>query len=170
MDSNTQIEVRAAGEQPLNGMGMMILQYLEQNLADFEHKVEEGLRLQCCVTIEVDKGITTTVDFKGETIEVSNDAVPSPDLYLKSSYLLFANVLSGKANPVWETLRGKIKLKQLPKKPFQALRVLRFLKIPPELILETGEKRKRPYGKWVGVIIAIIIVLLVVASLLHIFW
>lgn len=133
--SKPRISVCEAEGQQLSGLGMMILQYMEQNLAEFEYKVEEGLRIRCRVVVEVDKGIAITTTFMGEKIIIENGVADKPDLYMKSNYLLLAKILSGQASPFMEFLKGNIKLKAWPRKPFQALRVLRFLKIPAELLL-----------------------------------
>ena len=135
MAPNTHISVQEAEGQQLNGLGMMMLQYLEQNLDDFQYKVNEGLRIRCRVSVEVEKGIAVTTTFMGERIILENGVSQDPDLYLKSSYLLLTKVLSGKANPVWELVKGNVKLGSWPKRPIQALRVLQFLKIPKELLL-----------------------------------
>ncbi len=135
MTSSPHISVHAADGQPLNGLGMMILQYLEQNLDEFGYKVREGLRIRCRVAVEVEKGIAITTTFMGEEIVIGNGVCQCPDLHLKSGYLLLANVLSGKANPFWALLTGRMALGAWPKRPIQALRVLRFLKLPSELVM-----------------------------------
>jgi hypothetical protein len=135
MTSDTHISVEEAEGQQLNGLGMMMFQYLEQNLADFQYKVKEGLLIRCRVSVEVERGIAVTTTFLGERIILENGVSPDPDLYLKSSYLLLTKVLSGKANPLWELFKGNIKLGAWPRRPIQSLRVLRFLKIPTELLL-----------------------------------
>ncbi len=143
-----RISVAAADGQHLNGLGMMIQQYLEQNFADFEHKVEAGRRIRGRVCVEVEKGIATTVSFEGEEIRIENGAGENLDLYLRSSYLLLANILSGKANPFIEVMKGNIKLKAFPRKPIQSLKVLSFLKIPPELLLDAASSHRRAYLLW----------------------
>lgn len=120
--------------QALNGLGMMMLQYLEQNLAQFRYKAIQASRIRCTVSVTVEKGIAVTICLTGSQIIVGNGVAEKPDLYLKSSYLLLANVLSGKANPLWELLKGNISLGSWPRKPFQSFRVLQFLKIPKELL------------------------------------
>lgn len=135
MTSHSHISVQEAEGQQLNGLGMMMLQYLEQNLDDFQYKVNEGLRIRCRVSVEVEKGIAVTTTFMGERIILENGVAENIDLYLKSSYLLLTKVLSGRASPLWELLKGNIKLGAWPKRPIQSFRVLRFLKIPEELLL-----------------------------------
>ncbi len=128
----------------LNGLGVMLQQYLEQNLSDSEEKVRQGLRLRGCVGVEVEKGIGVTLDFLGDRILVENGIQGRPDLQLRSSYLVLSRVLSGKANPVLEFLRGNIRLLALPRRPLQSYRALRFLEIPRELVLEPGLSRGTP--------------------------
>jgi hypothetical protein len=127
---------------------MMIQQYLEQNFADFEHKVEAGLRIRGRVCVEVEKGIATTLSFRGDEILIENGAGQDLDLYLQSSYLLLSRILSGKANPFVEVMRGNIKLRAFPRKPIQSLKVLRFLKIPPELLIEPLPSKRKAYLIW----------------------
>ena len=148
MHPSPRIAVRAQEGQSLNGLGLMIQQYLEQNFEDFDHKVEAGLRIRGRVCVEVEKGIATTVSFQGEEIRIENGAGEDLDLYLQSSYLLLANILSGKANPFVEVVKGNIKLRAFPRKPIQSLKVLSFLKIPPELLIEAAPSRTKTYLLW----------------------
>ena len=161
-----KIAVVPAGEQPLNGLAMMILQYMEQNLADSESKNAQALKLRCRTAIEVDKGIGVTVDFQGDSIEVCNHADLSADIELKSSYLLLANVLSGKASPLWEILRGNIQVNRFSASPSQALRVLRFLRLPDEFIRDTMPRRSLK-GMMTRRILGIVLLVLVVTMLLN---
>ena len=148
MDPSPRISVCAQEGQGLNGLGMMIQQYLEQNFADFDHKVEAGLRIRGRVCVEVEKGIATTVCFQGEEIRIENGAGEDLDLHLQSSYLLLANMLSGKANPFVEVMKGNIKLRAFPRKPIHSLKVLSFLKIPPELLIEPVSSKRKAYLLW----------------------
>ena len=145
---NPTISVCAKEGQALNGLGMMMSQYLEQNFADFKHKVEAGLRIRGRVCVEVEKGIATTLSFQGDEIEIENGVGEDPDLYLQSSYLLLSKILSGKANPFVEVMRGNIKLRAFPRKPIQSLKVLRFLKIPAELLIEPVPSKGKAYLLW----------------------
>ena len=143
-----RVSVRAAEGQTLNGLGMMLLQYLEQNLGEFDRKVEAALRLRGRVSVEVEKEIATTLSFHGDAIEIENGVGPDPDLHLKSSYLLLSKILTGKASPYTEVLRGNIKLLAFPSRPIQSLKVLGFLKIPPELLLEPLPSKGKTYAIW----------------------
>jgi hypothetical protein len=145
---SSRISVISAEGRSLNGLGMMIQQYMQQNFAEFDHKVEAGLRIRGRVCVEVEKGIATTVSFQGKEILIENGAGEHLDLYLQSSYLLLANILSGKANPFVEVMKGNIKLRTIPRKPIQSLKVLSFLKIPPELLIEPVPSKGRTYLVW----------------------
>jgi len=136
MTNNESVSVHYSEEEPVNGLGMMIGQYLEQNLAEFETKVRQALKLNICTALEVEKGISTSIRFSQADIMIENGISHHADLCLKSSYLLLADVLSGKTNPFIEVIKGNIKIFKYPlTKPIQALRLIDFLKIPEELII-----------------------------------
>jgi hypothetical protein len=148
MNQPARISVNSPPGENLNGLGMMIQQYLEQNFADFEHKVEAALRIRGRVCVEVEKGIATTLSFEGERILIENGSAERLDLHLQGSYLLLSKILTGKANPFVEVMRGNIKLRALPRRPVQSLKILRFLKIPPELLIEPGPSKRRATLIW----------------------
>jgi len=132
-----RISVQSSSDQQLNGLGMIIQQYLEQNFEDFDYKVEEGLKLRGCITVEVEKGISTTIHFHGSTIQIENGVARDPDLYMSSSYLLLAKMLTGQASPIWGILQRKIKIKIRPKRLIQLFKIFQFLKVPRELIVKS---------------------------------
>ncbi len=137
MTGSDKVSVRYSDKESVNGLGMMMGQYLEQNLAEFDDKVRQALKLNICTSIEVDKGVSSTICFNKNEIIIENGISNRADLYLKSPYLLLADVLSGKVNPFMEVIKGNLKILKYPlTKPFQALRLIRFLKIPEELIIK----------------------------------
>lgn len=137
MTGSDKVSVRYSDKESVNGLGMMMGQYLEQNLAEFDDKVRQALKLNICTSIEVDKGISSTICFSKDEIIIENGISDRVDLGLKGPYLLLADVLSGKANPFMEVIKGNLKILKYPlTKPFQALRLIRFLKIPEELIIK----------------------------------
>lgn len=133
MSQTLRIRVVAREGQSLNGLGMMVLQYLEQDFADFPRKAKAVSRIRCRIGMEVEKGIAITVSFQGESVVVENGIGRNPALHIKAPYLLLSQVLCGTASPFVELLRGRIRLKAFPRKPIQSLKVLHLLKIPPEL-------------------------------------
>jgi hypothetical protein len=142
MNPQTPIVIEYDKNEKVNGLGMMIGQYLEQNLEEFEDKVDQASKLNIITSVEVEKGISTTIKFHGNRIFIQNGVPRDTHLHLKSSYAILAKVLSGTLNPAAGVLGGEIKLIKLPMtKPFQALRLLSFLKIPEELIIQGAETK-----------------------------
>jgi hypothetical protein len=134
MGKQDSIRVCSKEGERLNGLGMMMLQYLEQNFTDFEYKVKEGLRIRGSFVTEVDGGVAVTISFNGATVLLENGVAENSDLHLISSYLMLSNVLSGKANPFCGVIRGNIRMMFMPKRPIQAIRLLRLLKVPSDFI------------------------------------
>ncbi len=166
MNSKPRISVYHPEKQELNGLGMMMLQYMEQNFEEFEYKVKQGLRLQGKVAVEVEKGISTTITFQGEKVRIENGIGDKPDLYLKSSYLLLSKVLAGKADPFLQILRGNLKLMIFPRKPFMSIKILRFIKIPAELLLEPRPSPWKRYYVRAGMAILLLGSLLLLVFLI----
>ncbi len=142
------VAVSTVEGERLNGLGMMLVQYLEQNLAEFEQKARGALRLRGRVSVEVEKGVATTVSFLGDRILVENGVCRNPDLHIRGSYLVLAKILSGQASPFGEIARGNIKLARIPVRPVECLKTLAFLKVPRELLLEPAPSRPRSYAVW----------------------
>jgi hypothetical protein len=140
--------------EKVNGLAMMIGQYLEQNLEEFEEKNKQAKRLNITSTVEVEKGIVTTIRFTPATIFIRSGVSADTHLHLKSSYMLLADVLSGKTNPLKELFAGRIKLLKLsPVKFFSALRLLNFLKIPKELLQNEPKKSFITHERIVGFLV-----------------
>ena len=131
------IAVGTPAGQNLNGLGMMVVQYLEQDFADYPRKVLAASRIRCRIAMEVDKGIAITVSFRGNDVVVENGVGQGLDLHIQAPYLLLSLVLCGKASPFVGFLRGRIRLKAFPRRPIESLKVLRLLKISPELRADT---------------------------------
>ncbi|MBW2624280.1 MAG: hypothetical protein JRD68_15335 [Deltaproteobacteria bacterium] len=132
MKQEKKVEVLAADGEPLNGLGQMMLQYLEQNFNEFDYKSRKALGLRGVVTIEVEKGIASTLSFMGEKIVIQNGIGLKPTLHLQGPYLAFTKFLSGQASPYLELLKRNIKLKKWPTHPIRCIKILNFLKIPAE--------------------------------------
>jgi len=82
--------------------------------------------------------------FLSDPVFIQNGVSADTHLHLKSSYAVLAKVLSGTLNPASGVVGGEIKIVKIPAtKPFQALRLLSFLKIPEELLVN-GKAAKSP--------------------------
>ncbi|MCL4553830.1 MAG: SCP2 sterol-binding domain-containing protein [Actinobacteria bacterium] len=121
----------------------MVLQYLEQDLAEFEHKAQAARRVRCTIGMQVQGTPTAiTVSFLGDRIVVENGIAGRPDLVFKGPYMLLADILCGRANPFAACLRGRLRFLSVPRRPFQALKVLRLLKVAPQGVLERAPEGK----------------------------
>ena len=126
------IKICGREDQKLNGLGNMVLQFMQQEFGALEHKARTAREIKVKMSMEVEGGISVTISFEGDRILVENGVVGKPDLYMAGSYLLMTDILCGKVNPIFEVLKGNIKMKSFPKKPFQAFKVLGILKLDPE--------------------------------------
>ncbi len=133
MIDNITVEEKTG--QSLNGLGKMIQQYLEQNLDEFDYKVRQGLKLRGCISVEIELNIAITVTFEGKSILLENGVVAQPDFHIRSSYLNLAKILSGSTSPLKEILQRNVKVCRVPRRPIQAIKILRFLKVPKELLV-----------------------------------
>ena len=144
MNNERAIQVIPRGDS--SGLGTMIGQYLEQNLAEFDYKVRQGLGLRGVVSVTVEKGIAATLTFEGAKIYYETGIPGKPDLHLKGSFVVLAGILSGRADPLQEMVRGRIKLGGIPRRPLMALKILRFLKVPEELLVR--DRSRRGANRW----------------------
>ena len=131
METATSIPVNKIEGQKLNGLGNMIQQFMQQEIGGLEYKSEAARKISCTMSMVVEGGVSVTVSFSGNRILVENGIVFRPDMHIEAPYLLMADILCGKANPVLEVVKGNVKLKALPKKPLQAFKVLGLLKLDP---------------------------------------
>jgi hypothetical protein len=132
MGQNSIIEICGLEGQKLNGLGNMILQFMQQEFGALEYKARAARKIKCKMSMEVEGGISVTISFEGDRILVENGVADRPDLYMAGSYLLMTDIICGKVNPVFEVLKGNIKMKSIPRKPIQAFKVLGILKLDPE--------------------------------------
>ena len=70
MKSKSKMIVTSPYEECLNGLGMMMTQYLEQNFEDFAYKTKQALGIRGRVVVEVEHGIAVTISFEGEKIQI----------------------------------------------------------------------------------------------------
>jgi putative sterol carrier protein len=138
MTSKPTIPVNQPEGQRLNGFGNMVMQYMQQELGSVEHKSDKARNIKCKMSMVIEGGVAVTVSFTGDQILVENGVCKSPDLHIKSTYLLMTEILCGKANAVMAMCKGKIKLLGFPKKPIQGLKVLGILQFDPnaEYVME----------------------------------
>jgi hypothetical protein len=131
MEPVTSIPIYKLDGQKLNGLGNMILQFMQQEIGGIEYKSKAARKISCTMSMAVEGGISVSISFSGNRILVENGIVFRPDMYIEAPYLMMTDILCGKANPILGVLKGKIKMKAIPRKPFQAFKVLGLLKLDP---------------------------------------
>jgi hypothetical protein len=136
--------VSSTDEESLNGLGKMMIQYLEQNLEDFPFKTKQALGIRGRLVVEVEQGIAITISFEGERIRIENGVAHVTALHLAGPFSVLANVLSGKSSPLIEVVKGHIKVKSFLKRPVQSLKIFLFLKLPAEPPRTTMNGRMDP--------------------------
>ena len=140
MDWDKRITISFSTDERLNGLGMMLSQYLEQNFEDFEYKVEQGLRLKGSISVEVENKIATSIIFNGSEIRICNGVITRPDMYLAGSYLVMTKILTGQITPISAILRKKIVFRAIPRHLWRSYKILRFLKIPQEMLINNDSR------------------------------
>ena len=138
MESEATVRICKLEDESPNGLASMVTQFLQQDFADFEYKARAASKIYCTLSMEVDGGIAITLLFLGDKILVLNGTVARPDLYLKASYMVMTDVISGKINPVLGVVTGKIRLKGIPRRILHVLKVMRLLKIEQGLESKPG--------------------------------
>ena len=109
MGQNSIIKICGLEGQKLNGLGNMILQFMQQEFGALEYKARAARKIKCKMSMEVEGGISVTISFEGDRILVENGVADRPDLYMAGSYLLMTDIICGKVSPVFEVLKGNIK-------------------------------------------------------------
>ncbi len=126
-----------------SGLASIVQQYLEQDLAEFADKrrLAGRLRGRLVMTAE-DYDTTVTVEFWGGEITIWDGERPPVDASIVGPYQGLTRLLQGRANPLVEHLRGRLRVRSSLKRPFFPLHVHNLMKLPPE------EGARRPARAW----------------------
>ncbi len=126
-----------------SGLASIVQQYLEQNLAEFADKrrLARRLRGRLVMTAE-DYDTTVTVEFRHGEITIWDGERPPVDASIVGPYQGLTRLLQGRANPLVEHLRGRLRVRSSLKRPFFPLHVHNLMKLPPE------EGARRPARAW----------------------
>lgn len=132
------VQVRLRDEEGSSGLGLMTMQYLEQTLADAPERRRQARNLRGRLALEAtDADVIITVHFRGGEIEIEDGSAPPVDAYVGGPYEALIDLLAGRANPLREHLRGRLRVRSALSKPFFPYRVYNLLK------LETVEPKAR---------------------------
>jgi putative sterol carrier protein len=146
-DEGVAMRVRLLGGEASSGLGLMTGQYLEQILDESPAKQRRARSLRGRLALEAtDAGVTITVSFRGDRIDIEDGAVPPLDAYVGGPYVALTDLLAGRANPVMEHLRRRLRVRSSLRHPFFPYRVYSLLRLTPAA--------ERPWLPWaVGLLV-----------------
>jgi putative sterol carrier protein len=131
-EEQAQVQVRLLDGEASSGLALMTMQYLEQTLADDPAKQRQARKLRGRLGLEATDGeVIITISFRGNEIEIQDGAVPPLDAYIAGPYLSLVDLMGGRANPVMEHLRGRLRVRSSLRYPFLPYRVYGLLKLSP---------------------------------------
>ncbi len=126
------VPVRLAGGAD-SGLASIVQQYLEQDLAEFADKRRLARRLRGRLAMTAaDYETTVTVEFRGGEIAIWDGERPPLDASIVGPYRGLTRLLQGRANPLVEHLRGRLRVRSNLRRPFFPLHVHNLMKLPPE--------------------------------------
>jgi hypothetical protein len=125
----TGIEVRLAGGAS-SGLASIVQQYLEQQLAESDDRRARAARLRGRMSLTAtDYDATVTVEFRGDRIAIWDGAQAPLDAKIAGPYLILTQLLQGRANPLIEHLRGRLKVTSRLRNLLLPLRVHNLMKL-----------------------------------------
>lgn len=126
------VEVRLA-DDATSGLASIVQQFLEQQLAESEKRRTRAARLRGRLGLTAtDYQTSVTVEFRGNEISISDGSAGPLDASIAGPYKSLTELLQGRTNPLFEHLRGRLKVTSRLRNPFLPFRVHRLIKLAPE--------------------------------------
>jgi len=120
-------------EQAASGLAHIVQQYLVQDLAEFEKKRRQAVRMRGRIAMSAsDQDTSVTLDFRGDEIVIFDGECAPLDSSINGSYQALLRLLQGRANPLVEHLRGRLRVRSRPRRLFLPLRLHRLMKLTTE--------------------------------------
>ena len=108
----TAIKVKEGEE--LNGLGMMLKDIMDTNLADPEkHKSVEKVNASVVIR-ESTSRVAVTLHLNQGELELQNDAIDKPAAYMEAGFENLAHISAGQLNPIVAILTRKLKSRGNP--------------------------------------------------------
>jgi putative sterol carrier protein len=108
----TVINVKEGEE--LNGLGVMLKEIMDTNLADPQkHKSVEKVKASVVIR-ESMSGVAVTLHLNQGRLELQNDAIARPTAYMEAGFENLAHISAGQLNPVVAILTRRLKSRGNP--------------------------------------------------------
>lgn len=116
-----------------SGLANIVQQYLEQDQAEFPAKRRQARRLRGRLAMTAnDYGTSVTVEFREDEIAIWDGERLPVDASITGPYTGLARLLQGRAHPLVEHLRGRLRVRSSLRRPFFPLHVHSLMKLPAE--------------------------------------
>ena len=103
----TVIKVKEGEE--LNGLGVMLKEIMDTNLADPQkHKSVEKVKASVVIR-ESMSGVAVTLHLNQGRLELQNDAIARPTAYMEAGFENLAHISAGQLNPIVAILTRRLK-------------------------------------------------------------
>ena len=131
------VSVRLA-EDAESGLAQIMEQFLQQNLAESEKKRRMALRLRGRIAMtDVDHDCTVTLVFAEGGVAILDGPQHPLDATITGPYETLLRLLQGRANPLLEHVRGRLKVRSRVRRLFLPLHVHSLMKLEDEADKET---------------------------------
>ncbi|MFQ5698487.1 MAG: SCP2 sterol-binding domain-containing protein [Myxococcota bacterium] len=121
------------GDRATSGLARIVQQYLEQDQAELESKRKRAARLLGRVAmIACDQEVRITLDFRGDEIVIFDGESAPIDASIAGPYRSLLRLIQGRANPLVEHLRGRLRVRSRPRRLLLPLRLHRLMKLAGE--------------------------------------
>ena len=113
-----KVSIKEEGEP--SGLAMMMLQYFEQNISDFDYKNRQASKITGKIAIEAAEGdVGITVHFKGDEIEISEGCFPTVDMFVRGGIFDITELdTGGSGGALGKIFGGKLRIESAWKHPF----------------------------------------------------
>jgi putative sterol carrier protein len=108
----TAINVKEREE--LNGLGLMLKEIMDTNLADREKRKSVEKVKASVVIRESTSGVAVTLHLNQGELELQNDAIAKPAAYMEAGFENLAHISAGQLNPIVAILTGRLKSRGNP--------------------------------------------------------
>jgi len=113
-----------------SGLANIVLQLLEQDLAEFESKRQRAARLRGRVAMtDSEHDVTVTLDFRGDRIVICDGALEPVDASIAGPHRELVELLQGRRSALGSHLRGRLRVRSSWRRPFLPLRVHRLMRV-----------------------------------------